>query len=470
MLSGRVKSLNPIVHGGILAQRDLDQAEIAQKNIKLIDLVIVNLYPFSETIANPKVTLEEAIENIDIGGPTMIRASAKNFSWVTVVVDTKDYNDIISELKVNNGISYDTRLKLAAKAFSLTSSYEDNIANFMGAININGERKEFSNTFNQQYHLKQILRYGENPHQNAAFYTEEQINPSSISGAIQIQGKELSFNNIADGDAALECVKSLEHNFGCVIVKHANPCGVATGTSSLDAYNKAYSTDKLSAFGGIIAFNSTVDHICVENIFNQQFVEVIIAPDYTKDAIELAKSKPNIRLLKYINKPEANNNIKINNLDLNFDLKRVSGGLLVQTFDKNLITKSNLKVVTKRAPTEQEWEDLLFCWNVVRFVKSNAIVYAKNGQTLGIGAGQMSRVFSANIAAQKALEAKFDLTGSAMASDAFFPFRDGIDQAHNHKISCIIQPGGSIRDSDIIHAANEFNMAMVFTGVRHFRH
>ena len=459
MMDGRVKTLHPKVHGGILGRRGIDDAIMLKNGIKPIDMVVVNLYPFEETIAKGDCDLETAIENIDIGGPTMIRAAAKNHVDVAIIVYPSDYASTLSELKnANNCLSAETRFKLALKSFEHTARYDTAIATYLGSINNN----QFPDTLNLQFYLNQTMRYGENPHQNAAFYREKSPASGTIAAARQIQGKELSYNNIADADAALECVKAFNDKPTCVIVKHANPCGVAEADDILAAYDKAYSTDPTSAFGGIIAFNRELDKKTASEIIKRQFVEVIIAPSISPDAQTVLVEKQNIRVLECgmwnaIDQPS-------------FDFKRIAGGLLVQDKDVGQITRSDIKVVSQRAPTEQELVDLLFAWKVAKFVKSNAIVYCKNGQTIGVGAGQMSRVYSAKIAGIKASDEGLIVPGSAMASDAFFPFRDGIDAAAEAGITAIIQPGGSMRDNEVIAAANEHNIAMVFTGMRHFRH
>ncbi|MFW5443533.1 MAG: bifunctional phosphoribosylaminoimidazolecarboxamide formyltransferase/IMP cyclohydrolase [Methylococcaceae bacterium] len=459
MMDGRVKTLHPKVHGGILGRRGIDDEVMAANGINAIDLVVVNLYPFEQTVAKPDCDLETAIENIDIGGPTMIRAAAKNHADVTVIVDHSDYNAVIEELTNNNtSVSQQTRFNLALKSFEHTAKYDTAISAYLGAVN----KVQFPNTLNLQYHHTQSMRYGENPHQNAAFYTEKTPEPGTIAAANQLQGKELSYNNIADADAALECVKSFTEYPTCVIVKHANPCGVAQATDIKTAYDLAYATDPTSAFGGIIAFNQELDEKTAAEIISRQFVEVIIAPSISAAAKTVLAEKKNLRVLECgtwstENKPSL-------------DFKRVASGLLVQDKDFGQITKDDIKIVSKRQPTEQQIADLLFAWKVGKFVKSNAIVYCKNGQTIGVGAGQMSRVYSAKIAGIKAADEGLVVAGSAMASDAFFPFRDGIDAAAEAGITSIIQPGGSMRDNEVIEAADEHDIAMVFTGMRHFRH
>jgi phosphoribosylaminoimidazolecarboxamide formyltransferase/IMP cyclohydrolase len=459
MMDGRVKTLHPKVHGGILGRRGIDDAIMAANGISPIDMVVVNLYPFEQTVANPDCDLETAIENIDIGGPTMIRAAAKNHADVAVIVHPSDYAATIAELKnADNSLSDQTRFNLALKSFEHTARYDTAIATYLG--NINGI--QFPETLNLQFYHNQTMRYGENPHQKAAFYREKAPASGSIAAAKQLQGKELSYNNITDADAALECVNSFNDKPTCVIVKHANPCGVAEADDIFTAYDKAYATDPTSAFGGIIAFNRELDEQTAAEIIKRQFVEVIIAPTISPAAIAVLAGKQNIRVLECGEWDSA--------IQPSLDFKRVAGGLLVQDKDFGKITSADIKVVSQRAPTEQELADLLFAWKVAKFVKSNAIVYCKNGQTIGVGAGQMSRVYSAKIASIKAADEGLIVPGSAMASDAFFPFRDGIDAAAEAGITAIIQPGGSMRDNEVIAAADEHNIAMVFTGMRHFRH
>lgn len=462
MMDGRVKTLHPKVHGGILGRRGTDDEIMAANGIKPIDMVVVNLYPFEQTVAKPDCDLEAAIENIDIGGPTMIRAAAKNHVDVTIIVDHSDYASTVNELKGNDScISAQTRFNLALKSFEHTARYDTAISAYLGAVN----NKQFPETLNLQFHHTQSMRYGENPHQNAAFYTEKNPVSGTIAAATQLQGKELSYNNIADADAALECVKSFTDQATCVIVKHANPCGVAQAENILTAYELAYATDPTSAFGGIIAFNQELDEKTAAEIISRQFVEVIIAPVISPAAKTVLAEKKNIRVLEcgaWVNSDSSNTSA--------FDFKRVASGLLVQDKDLGQITQDDIKVVSKRQPTEQQIADMLFAWKVGKFVKSNAIVYCKNGQTIGVGAGQMSRVYSAKIAGIKAADEGLTVPGSAMASDAFFPFRDGIDAAAEAGITAIIQPGGSMRDSEVIEAADEHDIAMVFTGMRHFRH
>jgi phosphoribosylaminoimidazolecarboxamide formyltransferase/IMP cyclohydrolase len=460
MMDGRVKTLHPKIHGGILARRGQDDAVMAQHGIDAIDMVVVNLYPFERTVANPDCSLEDAIENIDIGGPTMVRAAAKNNAFVTIVVNASDYDAILTEMKANNGAtSQATRFDLAIKAYEHTAAYDGAIANYFGH-KVPGGNENFPRTFNTQFTKSQDMRYGENAHQNSAFYIEKNPAAGSIATTKQLQGKELSYNNIADTDAALECVKQFVEP-ACVIVKHANPCGVAVADTILNAYNLAFETDTESAFGGIIAFNRELDATTAEAICERQFVEVIIAPVVSAAAVAVVAAKKNVRLLACGPWGEAR---------ADFDFKRVNGGLLVQDRDLGVITAADLTIVTKRQPSAAEIRDLLFTWKVAKFVKSNAIVYGHHGRTIGIGAGQMSRVNSARIAGIKAEHAKLEVKGSVMASDAFFPFRDGIDNAAQAGISCVIQPGGSIRDDEVIAAADEAGMAMVFTGMRHFRH
>jgi phosphoribosylaminoimidazolecarboxamide formyltransferase / IMP cyclohydrolase len=461
MMDGRVKTLHPKIHGGILGRRGIDDQVIRANEIAPIDLIVVNLYPFEQTVAKPGCDLETAIENIDIGGPTMLRAAAKNHAHVTVVVDAADYKRVLEEMAANNGsVSDATRFDLAVKVFEHTAKYDGAIANYLGAIVENGKAEGLPRTFNLQYRKVQAMRYGENPHQGAAFYVGHGQGEASVATARQMQGKELSYNNIGDTDAALECVKQFNEGPACVIVKHANPCGVAIGKNLLEAYDRAYQTDPESAFGGIIAFNGELDAETAKAIVERQFVEVIIAPKVSAAASEVVASKKNVRLLECGQWPAS--------LAPRLDFKKVTGGLLVQ--DADLALYNDLKVVTARQPTAKEMEDLLFTWRVAKFVKSNAIVYGKDGMTIGVGAGQMSRVNSARIAAIKAEQAKLEVKGSVMASDAFFPFRDGLDNAASVGISAVIQPGGSMRDEEVIAAANEHGIAMVFTGMRHFRH
>ncbi|EKO3432152.1 bifunctional phosphoribosylaminoimidazolecarboxamide formyltransferase/IMP cyclohydrolase [Vibrio fluvialis] len=468
MMDGRVKTLHPKVHGGILGRRGQDDDVMNTHAINPIDMVVVNLYPFAQTVANPNCTLADAVENIDIGGPTMVRSAAKNHKDVTIIVNASDYDRVIAEMDANDqSLTLDTRFDLAIAAFEHTAAYDGMIANYFGTMGPSyGENKEgdeeskFPRTFNQQFIKKQDMRYGENSHQDAAFYVEANPEEASVSTARQIQGKALSYNNIADTDAALECVKEFAEP-ACVIVKHANPCGVALGGDILEAYNRAYQTDPTSAFGGIIAFNRELDAATATAIVERQFVEVIIAPSVSAEAIDVVAAKKNVRLLECG---------EWHSKTTGFDVKRVNGGLLVQDRDQGMVTLGDLKVVSQRQPTEEELKDALFCWKVAKYVKSNAIVYAKGDMTIGVGAGQMSRVYSAKIAGIKAADEGLEVAGSVMASDAFFPFRDGIDAAAEAGIKCVIQPGGSMRDDEVIAAADEHGMAMIFTGMRHFRH
>lgn len=459
IMDGRVKTLHPKIHGGILGRRGIDDGVMKENDIAPIDIVVVNLYPFEAATADENCTFDDAIENIDIGGPAMVRATAKNHAYVSIIVDPIDYDRVLDELKNNEGqVSEATRFDLAVKAFEHTSNYDGMIANYLGKIKTDGSKDEFPRTINLQFNKVQEMRYGENPHQNAAFYSEKNPAKACIATAKQLQGKELSYNNIGDTDAALECVKQFEEP-ACVIVKHANPCGVAISDDIMQAYDEAYSTDPESAFGGIIAFNRELDSTTAKAIAERQFVEVIIAPSVSKEAIAVVAEKKNVRLLECG---------KWSDSEQRLDFKRVNGGLLVQ--DADLSLHNELIIVTKRPPSEQEMNDLLFSWKVAKFVKSNAIVYAKNNMTIGVGAGQMSRINSARIAGIKAEHAGLSVPGSVMASDAFFPFRDGIDAAHEAGIAAVIQPGGSMRDDEVIAAADEHDMAMVFTGMRHFRH
>ena len=462
MLDGRVKTLHPKVHGGLIGMRSNPEhvATMKAHGIENIDMVVVNLYPFESTIAKTDCTLEDAIENIDIGGPTMLRSAAKNNSDVTVITDPVDYRVVLDEMKSACGaVAKETNFRLAVKVFQHTAAYDGAISNWLGR-KLSQEDAQFPPTLTFQFDKVQAMRYGENPHQNAAFYVEKKVSEASIATARQIQGKELSYNNIGDTDAALECIKQFSEGPACVIVKHANPCGVAIGSTLLEAYERAYKTDPESAFGGIIAFNGELDGETAKSICERQFVEVIIAPKVSAAASEVVASKKNVRLLE-CGMWSARQGQRL-------EFKRVNGGLLVQDTDLDLYT--DLKVVSKRQPTEKEMVDILFSWRVAKFVKSNAIVYGKDGMTIGVGAGQMSRVNSARIAAIKAEQAGLDVKGAVMASDAFFPFRDGIDNAAAVGITAVIQPGGSMRDAEVIAAADEHGMAMVFTGMRHFRH
>ncbi|MCK3655883.1 bifunctional phosphoribosylaminoimidazolecarboxamide formyltransferase/inosine monophosphate cyclohydrolase [Pasteurellaceae bacterium Macca] len=471
MMDGRVKTLHPKVHGGILGRRGIDDEVMNTHGIEGIDMVVVNLYPFAATVAKADCTLEDAVENIDIGGPTMVRSAAKNHKDVAIVVNNHDFNDILTEMDAHqNALTLETRFNLAIKAFEHTAQYDSMIANYFGQKvppyqgaeeeEISQPCGQFPRTLNLNFIRKQTMRYGENSHQNAAFYVEKALKEASVATAVQLQGKALSYNNIADTDAALECVKEFAEP-ACVIVKHANPCGVALGQDILEAYNRAYQTDPTSAFGGIIAFNRELDGTTAQTIAERQFVEVIIAPSVCEEAKQILAKKKNVRVLACG---------EFSNAQPRLDFKRVNGGLLVQDADQGNISLDDLQVVSERKPTQAELEDLLFCWKVAKYVKSNAIVYAKNKQTIGIGAGQMSRVYSAKIAGIKAEDEGLTVAGCVMASDAFFPFRDGIDAAAKVGIQCVIHPGGSMRDQEVIDAANEHGMAMVLTGMRHFRH
>ncbi|MGB5469839.1 MAG: bifunctional phosphoribosylaminoimidazolecarboxamide formyltransferase/IMP cyclohydrolase [Woeseiaceae bacterium] len=457
IMDGRVKTLHPIIHGGLLGRRGTDEAVMAEHGIEAIDLLVVNLYPFEETIAREDTSIDDAIENIDIGGPAMIRAASKNHDGVAVVVSPDDYEAVLQSLR-NNELSLKHRRRLAAKAYAHTASYDTAITKYLSQSlgdDALGERFLYSGG------LSQRLRYGENPHQDAAFYVDQQAPRGSLARAKQLQGKALSYNNIADSDAALECVRQFE-NPACVIVKHANPCGVAVAGDILEAYEKAFKTDPTSAFGGIIAFNRPFDAKTAQAIVDRQFVEVIVAPAIDADAAAVISAKKNVRVLET---GDGNGGSVAG-----FDFKKVGGGLLVQNTDLGLITANDLKVVTEKAPTADQVKDMLFAWTVVKYVKSNAIIFCKDSMTIGVGAGQMSRVYSTKIAAIKAGDEGLEVKGSVMASDAFFPFRDGIDAAAEHGIAAIIQPGGSMRDDEVIQAANEHGLAMVFTGMRHFRH
>lgn len=461
IMDGRVKTLHPRIHGGLLGRRGIDDAVMAENNIEPIDLLVVNLYPFEATVNQPDCTLADAIENIDIGGPAMLRSAAKNYAHVGVIVDAIDYENVIDEIDNYDGsLTDETRFYLAQKVFAHTANYDAHISNYLGAVSIDGEDLDYPLTFTSQFKKLQELRYGENPHQTAAFYTQQNPPSGTIAASKQRQGKALSYNNIADTDAALECVLSYREA-ACVIVKHANPCGVAIGENVLQAYERAYQTDPTSAFGGIIAFNLLLDEQTAKAIIERQFVEVIIAPSVSKEALDVLSEKENIRVLE-----AGVREVAIQQLTM----KRVSGGLLIQDNDRGFIERDDLTIVTKRPPTEKELEDLLFTWKVVKYVKSNAIVYARDKQTIGIGAGQMSRIYSARIAAIKAEDEGLEVSGSVMASDAFFPFRDGIDSAAKVGVTAIIQPGGSMRDDEVIAAANEADIAMVFTSMRHFLH
>jgi len=457
IMDGRVKTLHPVIHGGLLGRRGTDEPVMKEHGIEPIDLLVVNLYPFEQTIAREDATIDDAIENIDIGGPAMIRAASKNHDGVAVIVEPGDYESVLEDLK-NDKLSLESRRRLAAKAYAHTASYDTAITGYLsGSLGDEALGQRFLYSGN----LSEKLRYGENPHQDAAFYVDQQAPVGSLAAAKQLQGKALSYNNIADSDAALECVKQFG-NPACVIVKHANPCGVAVADNILDAYEKAFKTDPTSAFGGIIAFNRALDARTAQAIVEKQFVEVIVAPTIDADAAEIVATKKNVRVLETGSWPNAAN--------AGFEFKKVTGGLLVQNTDLGVITADDLKVVTDLAPTAEQIQDMLFAWTVVKYVKSNAIIFCKDNMTIGVGAGQMSRVYSTKIAAIKAADEGLEIKGSVMASDAFFPFRDGIDAAAETGISAIIQPGGSMRDDEVIQAANEHGLAMVFTGMRHFRH
>ena len=470
MLDGRVKTLHPRIHGGLLARRDLPahMAALAAHGIGTIDLLVVNLYPFAQATARPDCTLEDAIENIDIGGPAMLRAAAKNWPDVAVVIDPADYAQVLAELRAG-GVARSTRFMLAKKVYAHTAAYDGMIANYLGALHPGAEdnpaavpaREPFPAVYTLQLAKTQDMRYGENPHQAAAFYREGKPGAGLLAGWTQLQGKALSYNNIADADAAWECVRSFDDTPACVIVKHANPCGVAVGGTLVEAYQKAWQTDPTSAYGGIVALNRPLDEATARQIGdNRQFVEVLIAPAITPEARAIFAAKHNVRLLEVPLGAAANG----------LDFKRVGGGMLLQTPDTKNVARSELRVVTRKAPTEAQLDDLLFAWKVAKFVKSNAIVFCGGGMTLGVGAGQMSRIDSARIARIKAGNAGLSLQGSAVASDAFFPFRDGLDVVVDEGAACVIQPGGSMRDEEVIAAADERGVAMVFTGTRHFRH
>jgi len=460
MLDGRVKTLHPKIHGGLLARRD-DAAHMGAlrgAGIATIDLLVVNLYPFQATVADPDCRFEDAVENIDIGGPAMLRAAAKNHAGVAVVVDPADYQRVLGEIHSSGKVSDVTRFELARKVFAHTAAYDGAIANYLSSLDAGRRRGEYPETLSLQLRKIQDLRYGENPHQSAALYRDERLLPGSLVSYRQIQGKELSYNNIADADAAWECVKSFAEP-ACVIVKHANPCGAALGASLAEAYDKAFRTDPTSAFGGILAFNRALDAASAEAV-SKQFAEVVIAPRVEPEAQKVFAKKANVRVLEV---PLAHDVQR-------HDYKRIGGGLLVQTTDFHPVDRKALRVASRKQPTESQWSDLLFAWRVAQFVKSNAIVFCSGGATLGVGAGQMSRVDSARIAAIKAASAKLELQGSVVASDAFFPFRDGLDVVVKAGAVAVIQPGGSMRDDEVIAAADEQGVAMVFTGVRHFRH
>ena len=462
IMGGRVKTLHPRIHGALLGRRDIDEAVMAEHGIEPIDMVVVNLYPFERTIADPDCGLAEATESIDIGGPAMLRAAAKNHAEVAAVVDVADYDSILEELSTKDRrLSGDTCRRLAAKAFGHTARYDRAIADYLGGIGAELGGTAFPATWTREYRLQSEMRYGENPHQRAAFYVEAPRGETSISTARQLQGKALSYNNVADADAALECVRAFALP-ACVIVKHANPCGVAVGEDCLAAYERAFSTDPSSAFGGIIALNRPLDADTAKAILERQFVEVLVAPTVEPGALRVMAGKPDVRLL-------ACGELASDRASA-IDSRSVNGGLLVQERDLGEIEDENLEVVTKRSPSAAERFDLLFAWKVVKHVKSNAIVYCRDGMTIGIGAGQMSRVYSARIAAIKAADEGFDLAGTVLASDAFFPFRDGVDTAAAAGVTALVQPGGSRRDAEVIAAADEHGLAMVFTGMRHFRH
>ncbi|MBS0571149.1 MAG: bifunctional phosphoribosylaminoimidazolecarboxamide formyltransferase/IMP cyclohydrolase [Proteobacteria bacterium] len=462
IMDGRVKTLHPKVHGGLLGRRGRDDAVMAEHGIEGIDLLVVNLYPFEQATATPDCTMDDAIENIDIGGPAMLRAAAKNHEYVVTLVDPADYAELIQTLRTDKGTTLERRRQLAAKAFTHTARYDGAIANWLGARLLADGVDPFPPSLHLAFTRAATLRYGENPHQNAALYLEGGGQPGCVSTARMLAGKELSYNNLADADTALECVKAFRKAPACVIVKHANPCGVAIGATARDAYDKAHATDPVSAFGGIIAFNQPLDAATAQAILDRQFVEVVIAPEIDPAALAAFAKKPNVRVLASGAWPEHE--------PLTRDYKRIAGGVLVQDTDRDTLLLSDLKIVSVREPDADELRDLLFAWHVAMYVKSNAIVYARDSRTIGIGAGQMSRVISTKIAALKAEEAGLEISGSVMASDAFFPFRDAIDAAAAAGILAVIQPGGSLRDAECITAADEHGMAMVFTGVRHFRH
>ena len=468
MLDGRVKTLHPKVHGGILGRRDLPDhvATMQAHDIPNIDMVIVNLYPFEATVAKPNCTLEDAIENIDIGGPAMVRSAAKNWKDVAVLTDASQYQSVIDELNSTGTLTEKTTFALSVAAFNRISNYDAAISDYLSSFNADGTRSAFPAQTNGRFVKLQDLRYGENPHQEAAFYRDLYPAPGSLVTATQLQGKELSYNNIADADAAWEAVKSFD-SIACVIVKHANPCGVAVGKNALEAYSKAFQTDPSSAFGGIIAFNVTVDKTAAEAV-SKQFVEVLIAPDFTAEALAIFSAKANLRVLK-IALPKGGATAWEQGRN-SHDIKRVGSGSLIQTADNHEIAESDLKIISAKQPTPAQLQDMLFAWNVAKYVKSNAIVFCGNGMTLGVGAGQMSRIDSTKIAIIKAQNAGLSLRGSVVASDAFFPFRDGIDALAAAGASCVIHPGGSMRDEEVIAAADEHGLVMVTTGIRHFRH
>ncbi|MDM0049116.1 bifunctional phosphoribosylaminoimidazolecarboxamide formyltransferase/IMP cyclohydrolase [Variovorax sp. J22R115] len=468
MLDGRVKTLHPKVHGGLLARRDLPahMAALKEHGIDTIDLLVVNLYPFEATVAKPGCTLEDAIENIDIGGPAMVRSAAKNWKDVGVLTDAAQYPQALAELKADGKLSDKTKFAFSVAAFNRISQYDGAISDYLSRIQEDGTHALFPAQSNGRFVKLQDLRYGENPHQQAAFYRDLYPAPGSLVTATQLQGKELSYNNIADADAAWECVKSFD-TAACVIVKHANPCGVATGKDALQAYSKAFKTDPTSAFGGIIAFNRPLDRAAAEAV-SKQFVEVLMAPGYAPEALEVFKSKVNVRILQIALPPGGETDW--DNGRNAMDVKRIGSGLLMQTADNRELSIDELKIVSKKQPTPQQLQDLLFAWKVAKFVKSNAIVFCADGMTMGVGAGQMSRLDSARIASIKAQHAGLSLSGTAVASDAFFPFRDGLDVVVDAGATSVIQPGGSMRDQEVIDAADERGVVMVLSGVRHFRH
>jgi len=460
IMDGRVKTLHPKIHGGLLGRRGVDEAVMQQHGIEAIDLVVVNLYPFAATVAKPGCTIEDAIENIDIGGPAMVRASAKNHERVTIVVDPLDYNSVLAEVEQAGEVTATTRRRLAAKAYAHTAGYDAMVASYLNKV-VQGEGGgEYPDLMSLQYRKRMELRYGENAHQSAALYIESGVQGASVGTASQLQGKALSYNNIADADTAFECVRQFDEP-ACVVVKHANPCGVAVDKDILAAYNRAYKTDPTSAYGGIIAFNRTLDGNTANTILERQFVEVIIAPDADAEARAICTRKENVRLLITGNMTPSSSK---------YEVRSVNGGLLLQSRDQGMVSAAELKVVSQRQPTADEMRDLQFAWRVCKYVKSNAIIYAKDNMTVGIGAGQMSRVVSSKIAAMKAKDEGLIVAGAVMASDAFFPFRDGLDVAAEFGIKAVIQPGGSMRDKEVIAAADEHGMAMVLTGMRHFRH
>ena len=463
IMKGRIKTLHHKIYGGLLGRGQLDNSVMSEYSIDAIDLVVVNLYPFQEKVSSVDITLEEAIENIDIGGPTMLRAAAKNYQHTTVICDPHDYANIIEKITNNNGqIDCETRFKLACKVFSYTAAYEDNISNYLNSLSLHNQKlvNNFPRTINFQLHESKKICYGENPHQKASIYIDKSNNEIGIPKMQQLQGRDLSYNNIVDTDTALRCVNTFNRP-SCVIVKHANPCSVASGNTIEQAYNDAYKADSISAFGGVISCNNIINELTATAIV-QKFVEVVIAPKFTEEAITVFKRKPRIRILI-----SGDNRI---HEKVSLDFKRIYGGMLIQTQDHSVKLSNELKKITKRKPSDQELSDLFFAWKVVKHVKSNAIVYAKNNKTIGIGAGQMSRIFSAKIAIKKAVEAKSNIAGAVMASDAFLPFTDVIDFAYKKGITAIIQPGGAIRDQEVINAANQYNIAMIFTGTRHFKH